>query len=186
MGEDGQLLMRYACEGDVQSLSRLVVAHSRWLSAYLRGLMGDGPDVEDALQDVWTKVIRSAGSYRGGSVRAYFVRVARSVVVDGFRRRGAPLLSLDAETEEGERVLPEPESGGLSPDAACERLATSEEIRQAVRALPVRMRDVLLMRIEGELTFKEIAEELRAPLGSVLTWMHEATKRLKRSLGGSQ
>ena len=57
-------------------------------------------------------------------------------------------------------------------------------MREAVRTLPEGPRQVLLMRIEGELSFKEIASELDVPLGTALTWMRTATLKLKEMLGG--
>ena len=53
-----------------------------------------------------------------------------------------------------------------------------------LRALPEGPRTVLLLRIEGELSFREIAGELNIPLGTALTWMHAATVRLRKLLGG--
>ena len=55
-----------------------------------------------------------------------------------------------------------------------------------MRALPEGPRQVLLMRIEGDLPFREIAEELGVPLGTALTWMRTATLRLREMLGGKR
>ncbi len=110
-------------------------------------------------------------------MRAYLMRIARSVVIDRFRRRGAPTVSIDAEEPEGLESRLAAESP--TPALDCERAANAEAIRNAVRALPERQREVLLLRIDGELSFKEIAAELGIPLGTALTWMHAATMKLK-------
>lgn len=186
MRDDAQLLGAYAHGGDVPSLSELVVRHERWLLAYLRGLVPNAADAEDAFQETWMRVIRSCGSYRGGSVRAYLVRIARSVVIDRFRRAGAPAVSLDAADESGGSPADGLADSAPTPDVACVFRAAAEDVRTAVRALPARQREVLLMRIEGELAFREIAELLGVPQGTALTWMHQATLRLKRILGGEK
>ena len=183
MTDDSQLLARYANEGDVRSLSELVDAHTRWLMAYLRGALPTESDAEDAFQEAWMRVIRFCGSYRGGSVRGYLARVARSVVTDRFRRGGPPSISLDTSSDEEDAPSADLADGAPSPGEAFELRATSEDVRRAVRALPERLRDVVLLRIEGELTFQEIADELGVPLGTVLTWMRSATARLKKTLG---
>ena len=181
MAEDSQLLQRYAREGDVRSLSELVTAHTRWLMAYLRGALPSEADAEDAFQETWMRAIRFCGSYRGGSVRAYLAQVARSVAMDRFRDRGVSPVSLDA----GDEASPAAHlaDGAPAPNATFELRATSEDIRRAVRALPARWREVVLLRIEAELTFQEIADQLGIPLGTALTWMRAATLRLRKTLG---
>lgn len=182
MADDSQLLARYANEGDVQSLSELVAVHTRWLMAYFRGALPDECDAEDAFQETWMRVIRFCGSYHGGSVRAYLARVARSVVTDRFRRSGPPAVSLDSGGEDEVASSIDLVDGAPTPGESFERRATSEDVRNAVRALPKKLRDVVLLRIEGELTFQEIADELAVPLGTTLTWMRSATARLKKTL----
>ena len=182
MSEDGQLLLAYARQGDVRSLSALVARNARWLKGFLRGLTPSDADAEDAFQDTWMRVIRSCCSYRGGSVRAYLATIARSVVIDRFRRNGSPAVSIDAGGENGVAAVDAMADGALSPDVAFEKAVTAEDMRRAVRALPSGQREVVLMRIEGEIPFKEIAKTLGIPLGTALTWMHVATDRLKGML----
>lgn len=181
MTEDGQLLENYARHGDVASLSELVGRNTKWLIAFLRGLVPTEADAEDAFQEVWVRVIRSGRAYRGGSVKAYLARIARSVVIDRFRRAGVPTVSVDA--ADGEATAEEVADASPTPSERFESCATSADVRAAVRALPLRHREVLLMRIEGEMAFKEIAAELGVPIGTVLTWMRSATLKLKEVLG---
>lgn len=180
-GEDEQLLFDYVRRGEVKSLSALVTRTSRPLMAYLRGMTPNDADAEDAFQECWMRVIRSCASYRGGSVRAYLMTIARSVVIDRYRRRGAPTVSIDADESEGLASVLAAESP--TPDKTCERAANAAVVRAAVRILPPQQREVLLLRIEGELPFKEIAAQLGIPLGTALTWMHAATEKLKQMLG---
>lgn len=186
MADDRQLLENYARGGDTAALTELAVAHSRWLQALLRGLLPSEADAEDALQESWLRVIRHAGGYRGGSVRAYLARIARSVAIDRFRRIGRPLVPLDAPTTNGETISETIADAAPTPDAAFETSATSSEVRAHVRALPRGQREVLLLRLEGELTFREIAEQLGIPLGTALTWMRTATETLRRQLEGTK
>ena len=184
MTDDGQRLLAYARRGDVASLSALVVRNTTWLRALLRGLASSDAEAEDAFQEVWVRVIKGCRSFRGGSVRAYLARVARSVVIDRFRRNGRPTCSLDAVGENGASLSETLADGAPWPSAAVELRGTAADVRRAVRTLPEGPRAVLLLRIEGELSFREIAEELNIPLGTALTWMHVATVRLRKLLGG--
>ena len=181
MSDDSQLLANYARRGDVQSLAVLVERHSRGMFAILRGMLPSEADAQDALQDAWHRVVRAAGKFRGGEVRAYLAKVARSAAIDLMRRRGRT-VSLDAggegvEDEVAEQVATEP-----LPSEAFESKADAEEVRLAVQSLPLGPRQVLLLRMEGELTFREIAETLGVPLGTALTWMRLATKNLRKIL----
>lgn len=181
MSDDSQLLANYARRGDVQSLAALVERHSCGMFAILRGMLPSEADAQDALQDAWHRVVRSAGKFRGGAVRAYLVKVARSAAIDLMRRRGR-LVSLDAGLEGVADVVAGQVAAEPLPSEAFESKADAEEVRRAVQALPSGPRQVLLLRMEGELTFREVAEELGVPLGTALTWMHVATKGLRKIL----
>ena len=88
MEEDSELLFAYARRGDVKSLAALVGRHSVWMRALLRSLLPEAADADDAFQETWMKVIRSAPSYRGGKVKSYLASAARSVAIDRLRRGG--------------------------------------------------------------------------------------------------
>lgn len=182
MSEDAELLMAYAHRGDVQSLSALVVRHSPWMSAMLRAMLPAG-EVEDALQDAWLKVIRFARNFRGNGLKSYLGSIARSVAVDRLRK-GGRLVSLDAVAEDGEESRQPPIDGSPTPDERFVSTATKEEVYRAVGELAEGPRQVLLLRIEAEMSFREIADELRIPLGTALTWMRTATLQLRKTLGG--
>ncbi len=179
--DDADLLLAYARRGEVASLSALVARHTVWLTAFLRGMLSSA-DAEDVFQEVWARVIKTAHTYRGGAVKSYLVRIARSVALDRLRRDGR-CVSLDTEGTHGESPVADLTSALPTPRESLETKTTAEDVRVAISALPIGERQVLLLRIEGELSFKEIAEELGIPLGTALTRMRNATERLKRQLG---
>ena len=159
--------------------------------AFLRGLCDTLDDAEDAFQEVWVRVLRAnggVGTHRPTETRAYLVKTARSVVIDKLRRR-KPEVSLDA-------MMVEEDDGGVidaalpnsipSPAECYESKATAADVRRAIAELPFNWRQVVLMRIEGEMEFKDIAAELDIPLGTALTWMRRATEELKQRLGGER
>ena len=185
MGEDAELMLSY-CRGDVSSLAALVARHSVWMQALLRSLLPTTDDADDAFQETWVRVMRSAGRYHGGSVKAYLATVARSAAIDRLRRCGR-MTSLDVDDDSKEMSAAEqiPDESPL-PSERFESKATAEDVRRAVQSLPAGPRQVLLLRIEGEVPFKEIAAELGVPIGTALTWMRYATMKLKKMLGERQ
>lgn len=185
MAESRDLLLAYARRGDVSSLSALVYRNASWMQALLRGMLPTAADADDAFQDAWMRIIKSAGSYRGGSVRAYLASAARTAALDRLRRMDNA-ISLDAEETDGATAIADIPDSNPSPCDWFESKATTADVHRAVHTLPDGPRQVLLMRIEGELSYKEIAAELDIPLGTALTWMRTATIKLKKMLGGER
>jgi len=79
MPDDSQLLLDYARGGRLESLAALVDRHSKWLVAFLRGLLPTEADAEDAAQETWLRVIRFGETYRGGD-EGDLVRVLGSLL----------------------------------------------------------------------------------------------------------
>ena len=166
-----------------EEFSAAVARHATWLSAFLRGLTRSEADAEDSFQEVWLRVFRGGGLGRVAAERAFLARVARTVVIDRYRREARYVHSLDVVDDTGQteaESLPDETPG---PSEKVEKTATHEDVLQAVRRLAPGPRQVVLLRIEGELTFQEIADELKVPLNTVLTWMRRATQVLKHTLG---
>lgn len=178
MQEDEKLLSDYSRRGDTASLSALVVRNARWMTAFLRGMLGSLSDADDVFQEAWLRVIRSRGAYRGGSVKAYLAKIARTAALDYLRKKGKYVLSIDG----GDDVRDDLACAEAAPDVSFETKATAEEILKSVASLRLPEREVVLMRVEGGLTFKEIAEQLELPLGTVLTRMRAATVKLRKKL----
>lgn len=160
----------------------LVAVHSKWLSAFLRGLTRSEADAEDAFQEVWERLL--SGSFPTGvkSERAFLARVARSVVIDRHRKSGRMVVAADEPGPDGATLAESLVDAAPIPSESAERSSLHEEVLAAVRSLRRGPRDVALMRIEGELTFQEISDVLDVPLGTVLSWMRVATEQLKRRL----
>lgn len=168
---------------DGTQLQALVAAHGKWLLVFLRSLLGDAAEADDAFQDVWLRLARSSEPFRGSGEKAYLAKLARSVAIDRFRR-SHPTESLDVRDDAtGAAPVETLADGAPTPSEAFESGATAADVRAAVARLPVNQRQVVLMRIEGEMEFREIAEELNVPLGTALTWMRKAVQTLKRDLG---
>ena len=163
------------------TIKALVEEHGRWLVAFLRGLTGNRDEADDVFQDLWVRVIKSGVELRAGEAKAYLARAARAVWIDRLRRR-RPAVSLDEADEEGESAAARLEDTAPTPGERFESNATALDVRAAIDALPGKWREVVLMRVEAEMEFKDIAAELGVPLGTALTWMRRATEELKRRL----
>ena len=179
-------LMAAFIVGDAAAMETLYLRYRQSVYSWLLRMTGDAAEAEDIYQDVWLKVIRSASNYRSGNFRAWLWQIVRNNTTDRMRKK-SPSLVLDAPVcaaGEGEHTVVDQ----LSDDAAANALMQIEEserksaVCDAIDALPAAQREVVLLRITGELSFKEIADMLAAPIGTVLARMHNAVKSLKAAL----
>ena len=179
-------LMAAFIVGDAAAMEALYLRYRQSVYSWLLRMVGDAAEAEDIYQDVWLKVIRCASDYRSGNFRAWLWQIVRNKTTDRMRKM-SPSLVLDApvcaDDEGGQTVVDQ-----LSDDAAADALMQIEEserksaVCDAIDALPAAQREVVLLRITGELSFKEIADMLAAPIGTVLARMYNAVKNLKAAL----
>ena len=179
-------LMAAFIVGEAAAMEALYLRYRQSIYSWLLRMTGNAAEAEDIYQDVWLKVIRSASDYRPGNFKAWLWQIVRNKTTDRMRKK-SPSLVLDTPVcvdGEGELTVVDQ----LSDDAAADLLMQIEEYERrrmacdAIDALPMAQREVVLLRINGELSFKEIADMLAAPIGTVLARMHNAVKNLKAAL----
>ena len=179
--QDGALLTRYQA-GDSKALAILVERHSPALYRMALSMTGQAADADDVVQEVWRRVVRKAGGFRGDSFRGWIFRICRNHLIDRSRVR-RPTVSLDESLGDGETtrldMLP---GNGLEPDAAAERREWCTQLAAAVDGLSPEQKEVFLLRAEG-LDFKEIARVQRVPVNTALARMHYAVGKLRKCLG---
>lgn len=172
--------------GDGLAMEALFGRYRKPVYAWLLRTAPDHAEAEDLYQEIWLKVIRGVDSYEAGNFRAWFWRVVRNTAVDRARKHLAtPILDeplrdeADAETRV-EQVADETAVSALARMEAAERQSF---LRRAVDGLSARLKEVVLLRIHGELEFREIAQMLGLPLGTVLGRMNLAVRKLREAVG---
>ena len=117
---DGELLTRYQA-GDSEALAVLVERHSPALYRLALTMTGQSADANDVVQEVWRRVVRKSGGFRGDSFRGWIFRICRNHLIDRSRGR-KPTVSLDEGVGDGGTTRLDLLPGhGLEPDAAAER-----------------------------------------------------------------
>ena len=178
---DAELLSCFA-KGDPAALDQLVARYRQALFSWLVGMTGNHADAEDLFQDVWFRVIRHAGRFNDVSFRAWLWKIARNLLID-FRRKRKPDISLDAvENEDDVPLVEQLTARDVNPAKAVELDDMTKRVMRAVTRLPEVQRDVFLMRVQGDLSFSEIASTLNIPLNTALGRMHDAMTKLKKLL----
>lgn len=168
---DASLVAAFAA-GDAHAGDALFARHAASLRAFLAARCRDAELAAELLQEVALKLVTAAPALDPArDVRAYLFQVAANVWRDHLRKE---LVRDRARAQLGV-------AGGRTAPPADERLLArelGEAVARAVALLPVAQRDVLELRQRGGLTFREIADRLGRPLGTVLGQMHAALEKI--------
>lgn len=178
---DFELLSRYR-GGDVASLESLVDRHRQAVFSYIIQMTANRADAEEVFQDVWLKVIRNADRYRERNFLGWVMRIAHNRVIDGSRRK-RPDLWLDGAEDSHEPAVNRLPGRDRQPDQAAEAADTGRRVAEAVGRLPPEQREVFLLRVQGEVPFKEIARIQRVSINTALARMQYALAKLRAALG---
>ncbi|HXH97884.1 MAG TPA: sigma-70 family RNA polymerase sigma factor [Gaiellaceae bacterium] len=171
---DGELLTLVA-ERDRIAFELLYHRYVRSIFGLALRRLRDRGDAEEAVQEVFAAIWRSAGTYRPerGPATPWIYAVARNAIVDRFRRlRDAP----------GD--LPELVSGEPEPPERAESAYVSWRVHRALEELPRRERDVIELAYWSGMSQSEIADYLDIPLGTVKTRTRTGLARLSDLLEG--
>jgi RNA polymerase sigma-70 factor, ECF subfamily len=137
------------------------------LLAYFRRQPALAGAAEDLLQDTFVRALRRLDQVRGSvTPRAYLFGIARYVGLDALRARH-PVEGLSA---------------NVAAPAAAREDARLESLRDAIAALPDAHRETLLLKLQHDLSYAEIAEVLAIPVGTVRSRLHHAVAALRCTL----
>jgi RNA polymerase sigma-70 factor (ECF subfamily) len=165
---DGELIERVA-DGDQVAFEELYRRYTRAVLGLALRRLGDRGRAEDALQDAFAAVWRSARSYdpARGQGGAWLYAVARNAIVDGARRRPEPPVEAREEA-----------SHELGPSERAEASWLAWRVHSAVDSLSDRERPLIELAYWFGLSQSEIAERLQLPIGTVKTRTRSALARL--------
>jgi RNA polymerase sigma-70 factor (ECF subfamily) len=156
---------------DETILPHLDAAHNlaRWL---VRG----SDDAEDVVQEACLRAFRYFGSFRGGNARAWLLTIVRTTA---FRwlENNRPLHPATAFDEE----IHSDRSEALDPETVLLRRADTQLLEEAMHHLPHRLRAVLVLRELEGLSYKEIADVVGIPTGTVMSSLFRARERFRHA-----
>lgn len=175
-----RLLARYRA-GDTQALGELVECFKRPLFAFILKMTEGKDEADDIFQEVWIRAIRNLHRFKAKNMLSWLFRIAHNLVIDRARKRKPDAHLQDAIT--GERTVEDTLAGsGQAPDADCGNRDLLLRINDAVGKLPEEQRVVFLMRMEADLSFKEIAHIQNTSINTALARMHYALAKLRTEL----
>ena len=165
-----------AKKGDRDALLALLQPHENEIYNYLLRFLGNVHDAQDICQETFYKAVRGVEGLADDSqhIRAWLFRIARNEAINFIGKRNRVTYE-EGNSDRLELFL------DTSPTAA-ERIDHKSELRrleEAVAMLPEHEREVVLLRINNEMPFAEIADVLGVQINTALVRMHRATQRLK-------
>lgn len=145
------------------------------LLAYLRRTYGNRFDAEDIVAETFCRAAANIATLANCERHdLYLLTIARNLCRDRFRR---PLRIISAEP------ILDCATDNSEPDESMVRSERRQALRKAVDDLPEAQREVVTLRLSTDLKFEQIAALLDVPLGTVLSRMHAAVQRLRKTLG---
>jgi RNA polymerase sigma-70 factor (ECF subfamily) len=179
-------LITAARHGDLDAFNRLVLAYQDLAFNLAYRMLGEESRAEECTQDAFFSAYRNLNSFRGGSFKAWVLRMVNNACVDELRRRKRrPLVPLEP-LDDDEEV----ESPAWLADTAPspEETAAAHELDQAIthclQTLMPDARSVILLADVEEMAYEEVAVSLRTPLGTIKSRLARARLKMRDCLQG--
>ena len=168
-----------------ESFEAVVLPHMRAGYNLARWLLRNDQDAEDVTQEAIVRAFRFFDGFNGDNPRAWLLTVVRNSAYTLMQQNRARELG----TEFDEVLHSEPASNGRTsetPEVLVLRSAQQRLLNQAVEALPVEFREVFVLREMEGLSYKEIADVARIPIGTVMSRLSRARRQLQATVGGRE
>src|SRR5919197_2242475 len=174
-------------EDDQARFRSVVLPHLADAYALARWLTGDRADAEDVVQEACLRAFRGIGGFAGVNSRAWLLTIVRHAAYSWLgKNRSAALVMVD----DLEAVEQQQTSGGVTldsapqtPEAALIAKADAVRLEAAIAELPVPFRETLVLRDVQGLDYREIAEVTKVPMGTVMSRLARARRRLMARVG---
>jgi RNA polymerase sigma-70 factor (ECF subfamily) len=164
-------------EGDRQRFERVVLPYLDDAYTLARYLLRDEHDAQDVVQEASLRALRSFDGYQGGDARAWLLAIVRNCSLSWRKRQRI----------DSARHVPDADDVPLmsASEADSAAIASSEQLRvqRAIDALPNEFREVVVLREVQDLSYREICDVIGVPMGTVMSRLARARKRLATLLG---
>jgi RNA polymerase sigma-70 factor (ECF subfamily) len=184
---DEPALILEAQRGDLNAFNRLVLEYQTTVYNLAYRIMGEGDSASDAAQETFISAYKNLRHYRGGSFKAWLLRIVTNACYDELRRRKRrPAASLEALTvvEKGPDADSEASlvSQDETPEDFAQRRELAREIQTCLDTLPDDMKAAVIMSDVMGMDYNEIAANTGAALGTVKSRLSRARARMRDCL----
>jgi RNA polymerase sigma-70 factor, ECF subfamily len=166
---------RLPAGAEVGGLAELLLSHLDAAYNLARWLVRNVADAEDVVQEAYLRAFQYSDGFRGGDARAWLLTIVRNTAYKSLRKNRAyePTKQFDEEIHSGRSDTSNPEQLLLqNADAAL--------VEKTLNELPVRHREILVLRELEGLSYREIAGVMSMPMGTVMSTLSRARQRFRR------
>ena len=183
------LLVRRCVAGDAAAWEEIVQRFNRRIYNICYRFAGGGEDAEDLTQEVFIKIYRTLASFDSekASFNTWVTTVTRNLLVDHFRKTKNDRItdSMDAPIggeDEGQALSEKIEDKGVSPDQHVQKQQTQRLVQDALQKLSPELREAVILRDLQDMDYREIAQILKVPEGTVKSRINRGRTELARLL----
>jgi RNA polymerase sigma factor (sigma-70 family) len=166
--------------GETMNFEEAVMPHLDAAYNLARWLTRNEHDAQDMVQEAYLRALRFFGGFHGTDARAWLLTIVRNTCYTWLKRKQGAEFACDFE----EAVMTK-ESEGPDPESSHEQKVQAQLINEAIEKLPLEFREVVILRELEELSYKEIAAITGIPIGTVMSRLSRARKRLLVYLRGA-
>ena len=159
------------------SFEQVVLPHLDAAYNLARWLVRNPHDAEDIVQEAYLRAFKFFGGYQGGDARAWVLKIVRNTSYSFFEKNRPAELA-----EEFDEKIHTPGNEDTGAEAALLKSADGLMLREALEELPVNFREVLVLRELEGMSYKEIAEVMGVPMGTVMSGLARARAQLRERL----
>jgi len=163
--------------GNAGRFDEIVLPHLDAAYNLARWLVRNKQDAEDIVQEACLRAFRFFGGFQGGDARAWLLKIVRNTSYT-FLEKNRPV----ALAEEFDEQVHVPDVPTYDAETIMVRGVESRMLRESLEELPVNFREVLVLRELEGLSYKEIAEMIGVPMGTVMSSLARGRDRLRESL----
>ena len=180
---DEQALIAAAQRGTLPAFNKIILHYQSLAYNVAYRIMGDSDSASDATQDAFVKAYQRISQYRGGSFKAWLLRIVTNTCYDALRaRKRRPTVSLENEIE-GEESDPDYDPRLIDtaerPDAFVMRKELASMIQVAIGQLPEDQRTALILSDVEGMDYEEIADAMGTALGTVKSRLSRARAKMR-------
>ncbi len=142
-----------------------------------RWLLRNPADAEDVVQESYLRAFRFFGGYHGGDIRAWLLTIVRNTTYTWLQQNRSREFA-----EPFNHEVEEIQDDALDPETLVIQSAGVEALRKALNQLPIEFREIIVLREFEELSYKEISAIAEIPIGTVMSRLARARRRLQEQL----
>src|ERR1700731_4341012 len=164
-------------ESGAGNFEELILPHLDAAHNLARWLVRDRHDAEDIVQEAYLRAFKFFGGYQGGDARAWVLKIVRNTSYSFLEKNRPADLA-----EEFDEKIHTAKAEQPDAEAALLQSADSHMLRKALDELPVNFREVLVLRELEGMSYKEIAEVMDVPIGTVMSGLARGRGQLREFL----